>query len=668
MSKQFLAQYIGAASTANASGQYATAVNWCRQALSLASKLPEAWYNLGVAYRGLGQQDHALSALKKTDELTRDNPDAQNSVGLQLFELGAFRDSERCLQRAIFLAPGFAYAHSNLGLLREKQGRLEDAEASFNRAIQLQPDVAPLHVNLSGVLLRRKLYGAAEAAILNAITLAPGYFEAWSGLGWVQVAQNRYVEAAESFAKSLEMAPLADFVLGDMMHSRMHGCDWGGFDENLKRLAERLGENRKVVTPFSVLGLLDDPGAQRKAAEVFAQAHHLESLSLGHIPKHARCDRIRIGYYSADFHEHATAYLMAELFELHDKNRFEVVAFSFGPDSQDSMRQRLSAAFDSFIEVRDQTDREVAMLSRKMGIDIAIDLKGYTQDSRPGVFARRAAPIQVSYLGFPGTMGVDFIDYIIGDSVLIPEESRCHYSEKVAYLPGSYQVNDSQREISTREFSREELGLPTTGFVFACFNNCYKITPRVFATWMRILKTIHGSVLWLFEANSDVVSNLCKAAAGHGVDAERLVFARRLPLAEHLSRIRNADLFLDTLPCNAHTTTSDALWAGLPVLTCRGHSFAARVAASLLYAIDLPELVTDSPQEYENLAVELANSPERLQLIREKLARNRLTTPLFDARMFARNLEAAYRSMYERWQADLPPGQIFVGWDARDAG
>jgi predicted O-linked N-acetylglucosamine transferase (SPINDLY family) len=665
MSKQFLATCISSANTAIANGQYAVAVELCQQAIQLSPRLPEGWYNLGLAYRGLGQMELALSALKKTDTLTRDNPDAQNSVGLQLLELGAFRDAERCLNRALFLAPGFVYAHSNLGMLHEMQGRLDEAEASFRKAIHLQPGLAPLYVNLSGLQNLRKRHELAELAARRAIELDPASSEAWSSLGLIQVEQKRYKDARNSFAKSFALAPQADFVLGDMMHSSMHICDWLDFEENLAKLEQRIAENRKAVNPFSVLALTSNLSALRKAAEIFTSTLNSDSSRLSALPKLARKDRIRIGYYSADFHEHATAYLMAELFELHDKRKFELVAFSFGPDTQDDMRQRVSAAFDRFVDVSQQTDREVALLSRKIGIDIAVDLKGYTQDSRPGIFACRVAPIQVNYLGFPGTMGADFMDYIIADQTLIPAESQPFYSEKVVYLPHSYQVNDAKRQISSRTFTREELGLPAAGFIFACFNNNYKITPQTFAGWMRILNQVTDSVLWLFEANADAVANLRKSAASQGIDPGRLIFATHMPLSDHLARIGIADLFLDTLPYNAHTTTSDALWAGLPVLTCTCDSFASRVAASLLNAIGLPELVTTTQQAFEDMAIALASDPEQLRSIKQKLSLNRNTEPLFDSKLFARNIETAYVAMYERYQAGMPPETFYVESGAR---
>lgn len=661
MSNQFLAQCIGAANAANANEQYAIAVDWCQRAIRLQSKLPEAWYNLGIAYSGLGQREQSLSALKKTETLTRDNPDAQNSVGFQLLKLGALGEAERCLLRAIFVAPGFAYAHSNLGMLREKQGRLEDAEASFRKAIALQPDLAPVYVNLSSVLSRRKRHEFAEAAARRAIEIDPRSSDAWSCLGLVLVAQKRHKDAVDCFSSSLKLNAQAEYVLGDLMHSQMHICEWGDFDGELAELARQFAKDRKVINPFSILALTDDLAMHRKAAETFSRCLCPDAALAGPIAKIPRHDRVRIGYYSADYFNHATSYLIAEMLELHDKSKFELIGFSFGPNLQDEMRQRVSSVFDRFIDVSERSDRDVALLSRDMGIDIAIDLKGYTQDSRPGIFAFRAAPVQVNYLGFPGTMGADFIDYIIADRMLIPSESQSHYSEKIIYLPNSYQVNDTKRQISPRAFARDELGLPASGFVFACFNNTYKITPKTFAGWMRILGKVADSVLWLFESNPDAVVNLRKEAEVHGVNARRLVFASQMPLNEHLARIAMADLFLDTFPCNAHTTTSDALWVGLPVLTCMGESFASRVAGSLLNAMGLPELIADSQQAYEDLAVEFATSPDRIAAIKQKLARNRDTTPLFDSSLFTGHIEAAYLAIYERYLAGSLPENIYIG-------
>jgi predicted O-linked N-acetylglucosamine transferase (SPINDLY family) len=377
------------------------------------------------------------------------------------------------------------------------------------------------------------------------------------------------------------------------------------------------------------------------------------------IPRRPQRDKIRIGYFSADFHQHAVSVQMIDLFEQHDRSKFEIIGFSFGPNLTDEMTQRVAAAMDQFVDVRSLSDREIADLSRKLEVDIAIDLMGFTEHFRLGIFTHRAAPIQVNYLGYPGTAGADCIDYLIADSTLVPEAARPHYTEKIVYMPDSFQAN-SRHPISEKPPTRAEQGLPEQGFIFCCFNLSYKIGPATFAIWMRILHRVEGSVLWLLASNPLAEANLRKEAAQRGIDPERLIFAQRLPLAEHLSRQRLAGLFLDTLPFNAGATASPALWAGLPVLTCMGETFAGRMGASLLRAIDLPELITTTPADYENLAIELALDPERLQSIREKLDRNRLTAPLFDTPRFTRNLEAAYSAIHARHHAGLPPDHIHV--------
>jgi predicted O-linked N-acetylglucosamine transferase (SPINDLY family) len=377
------------------------------------------------------------------------------------------------------------------------------------------------------------------------------------------------------------------------------------------------------------------------------------------IPKREPRDRLRVGYFSGDFREHPVAVLMAQVLEAHDRSKIEVTAFSYGPPVQDAMRKRLASAFDRFEDIRGRSDQDVAQLARRLEIDVAVDLAGYTGGSPSGVFARRAAPIQINYLGYPGTMGAEYMDYLIGDRTVIPPEQRVHYDEKIIYLPHSYLPHDSTRVIAEPGRTRAEWGLPAKGFVFCSFNSSYKIMPDVFDGWMRILGRVPGSVLWLSRHNPVVTGNLQREAARRSIDEKRLIFADRVPsMADHLARHRAADLFLDTLPYNAHTTAIDALWAGLPVLTRVGESFAGRVAASLLQSIGLPELITTAPEQYEELAVQLAENPQRLLQVRQRLENNRLTTPLFDTRSFTRDLERAYRAAYDRYQAGLPPEHI----------
>jgi predicted O-linked N-acetylglucosamine transferase (SPINDLY family) len=435
---------------------------------------------------------------------------------------------------------------------------------------------------------------------------------------------------------------------------------WENFDNQKNLMLGKIDTNEKVVLPFPLLSIADTPSKHRVCAETYIQDKFPQNNKLGIIPKRIKQNRIRLGYYSADFYIHPVAFLIAELIETHNKEKFETIAFSFGPDIKDQMRNRLSNAFDKFIDVRNKTDNEIALLSRRLEIDIAIDLVGYTSKNRTGIFSYRVAPIQINYLGYPGTMGANYIDYIIADKTLIPAKSNKFYSEKIIYLPNSYQANDRTRLISDKQFTKAALGLPENGFVFACFNNNYKILPSTFDLWCKILVKVEGSVLWLLDDNPIAKKNLIKEAVARGIDSTRVVFAERIELSEHLARHRQADLFLDTFPYNAHTTASDALWAGLPVLTLMGESFASRVAASLLTAIDLPELITSSQEHYEALAIELATNPAKLKEIKTKLESNRLTTPLFDTPRFTKHLEDAYTKMCKRYHADLPPEHIYI--------
>jgi predicted O-linked N-acetylglucosamine transferase (SPINDLY family) len=440
----------------------------------------------------------------------------------------------------------------------------------------------------------------------------------------------------------------------------MQLCIWDDFSQRLNELTKKIINNEKVAVPFPVLALIDEPEIQRKTNEIYVKNECPMINVLPKIKRYPKHSKIRIGYFSADFHNHATMHLMAELFERHDKKKFELIAFSFGPDKKDEWRQRVFLCFDQFVDVRLKSDHEISLLARKMKIDIAIDLKGFTRDSRTNIFAEGSAPIQVSYLGYPCTMAADYIDYLIADSILIPKEKQQHYSEKIVYMPNSYQVNTSKRNISETSLMRHKFGLPNTGFVFCCFNNNYKITPPIFSGWMRILKAVENSVLWLIESNKVASKNLKKEAKKFGINEDRLVFAKYTTVEEHLNRIKLADLFIDTLPCNAHTTTSDALRMGLPVLTCIGSSFASRVAASLLNAVNLPELITTTQEQYESFAIKLAIHPEKLNTIKEKLLKNLPTAALYNTQLFVRHLESAYLNMYDRYQKGLNPDHIYV--------
>lgn len=624
MNQEFIAQCINTAHAANARHEFATAIWWSRKAIELVPQLPEAWFNLGVALGGEGKRAEAIRALEEASACAQDDANAQNSIGLRFIELLADEQAEKCLRRAMTLVPAFVFPYVNLAKLRAHQKRFDEAELAARKAVALDPRSS----------------------------------KAWSSLAKTLFALKRYQAAADGFSQSLELDPEEKYLEGSLIHARALVCHWETLAADLPRLLEHLEQGKVVCMPFPLLALTESLSLQRKAAEIYAADQFASSTISGGIQRLPRTSKkIRIGYFSADFRDHPVSHLLVETLELHDRAHFEVIGFAFSPDTQDKVRQRVVTAFDRFIDCHAKTDAEVVALSRDLRIDIAVDLGGYTEDARTRVFALRAAPVQVSYLGYLGTMGVPFIDYLMADKTIIPDEYRSGYAEKIVYLP-SYQANDSKRQISDKIYTRDELGLPPTGFVFCCFNHNYKITPEAFDAWMRILSRVDESVLLLYADNDQVAENLRQEARKSGVAPDRLVFAGRVERSLYLARYRVADLFLDTFPYNAGTTASDALWAGVPVLTRMGESFASRVAASVLTALDLPELITSSQKEYEDLAIELATKPQLLQQIKHKLSQQRLTQPLFDSRSFTRNLEQAYRQMHERSLDGLPPDHI----------
>ncbi|TCJ12748.1 tetratricopeptide repeat protein [Parasulfuritortus cantonensis] len=628
------------------------------RALALRPDYGDAHFNRANVLQDLGRHAEALAAYEQALALRPDHAEAHNNRANALKDLGRPDEALAGYDRALAARRNYAEAYNNRGVVLKDLKRHAEALADYERALALRPDYPEAHYNRGNALAELKRHEEALASYERALAGRPDYADAHHNRGNVLKDLKRYAEASASYERALALRPDYPFLRGKALQARMQQCVWRGLEADLQALAAGISAGRPVTPPFELLGVIDDPALQLAAARLFARERYPEGGAVVGTPTPGR--KIRIGYYSADFHNHATTWLMAELFEAHDVDAFEVHGFSFGPDKNDEMRRRVSSALHRFHEVSARSDREIAELSRTLGIDIAVDLKGYTGDSRTGIFAQRCAPIQVSYLGYPGTMGAPYIDYLVADPTLIPEADRRHYSEKICYLPHSYQVNDSRRAISERVFSRAEAGLPASGFVFCCFNNNYKILPATFDGWMRILKAVEGSVLWLLEDNPAAAANLREAARARGVAEGRLVFAPKLKLDEHLARHRLADLFLDTLPYNAHTTTSDALWAGLPVLTRIGRSFAARVAASLINAVGIPELITGSQADYEAMAIELARQPAALARIRTTLARNRSTSPLFDGRRFARDIEAAYAQMIGRHRAGLQPEHLFV--------
>lgn len=695
MDLQALIQHIHAANAANQRGDHATALKHCRLVLKAHPEVVEAWYHQGIAWRGQGRRNDAIDSQKKVASLSPDSADAQNAAGLELIELGAADDAERCLNRALALTPNHVYALSNLAKLRQMQRRYDEAEPLLQRAIALQPGFAPFHANLGAILNKQTRYVAAEQVLQRAVALDPDMAEAWNNLAnacsgqrkfaeaeaayrralarqpdllesWSNLADilremRRYGEAAQAYDELVKRAPGYDFARGRLLYSLMQCCDWRRYDELRSNIDKDLRKQRKVADPFGYQAVSDSTVDLLACARTYAREFFPPRPNTTVQANPAPADgRIRIGYVSGEFHTQATAILMAGLYEHHDKSRFSITAFDNGESDQGEWRSRLEGAFDEFVRIGPLTDEEATQAVADRQIDILVNLNGYFGRGRQGVFSRRASPIQVNYLGFPGTLGADYMDYLIADRTVIPEEQRADYLEKIAWLPDCYQANDNRRPCPPTTISRAEAGLPDDAFVFCCFNNSYKITPARFALWMRILGQVDGAVLWLLEDNATASANLRAAAAAQGIAPERLIFAQRVSPNTHLARHRLADLFVDSLPYNAHTTASDALWAGLPVVTQIGRTFPGRVAASLLRAIDLPELITDNETDYAALAVALARDPERLRTIRQRLDQNRLQAPLFDTARFTRHIEAAFQTMHERRLAGLPPAHFEV--------
>jgi predicted O-linked N-acetylglucosamine transferase (SPINDLY family) len=639
-------------------GKTEQGLRFTEKALRLEPNQPYALNNRGVALYTLGRLDEALKSYDQSIALLPGFAEAHCNRGQTLSQMQRFDEALASLDHALRLDPLHARAYENRALALSALGRQEDALVSADRALGLNPSLHDAHTNRGNALYLLARYEEALSAYDSALALAPANATAHAMRANVLRDLGRLDEARASDERAMSLGGEVDYAAGARLNTKMAMCAWDGFAEEQRKLLALIARDRPAAVPFQLMALNATPALHLKTAALYA------SRWSGMGPRAARApyrhDRIRIGYFSSDFYNHATSFLLAGLIDLHDRAQFEVTGISFGPSRDDPMRARLEQAFDVFVDAGSASDEDIAALAREREIDIAIDLKGYTQDARTGIFARGAAPVQASFLGYPGTMGADFIDYLIADPILIPEGERAFYTEKIAYLPDSYQPHDHKRAPATPALSRAALGLPESGFVFCCFNSTYKITPDVFDIWMRLLGGVEGSVLWLLEGNPWMGANLRHEAQKRGVTPERLVFAPRVEQADHMARQTHADLFLDTFYCNAHTTASDALWAGVPVLTRRGDTFVGRVAESLLAACGLHELVAADAGAYEALALALARDPARLAAVKARLAAAPKTQPLFDTIRFTKHIEAAYQQMHARAQSGQAPDHIIV--------
>jgi predicted O-linked N-acetylglucosamine transferase (SPINDLY family) len=667
------------------------ALSLLNQAKSINNFSPIIYNNCGIALKELKRFEEALASYHRAIEIKPDYTEAYSNRGNVLRELKCFEEALASYDRAIELKPDYAEAYSNRGNVFNELNKCEEALINYDKAIELKPEYAEAYSNRGNVLKELKLFEEALSSYDRAIHFKPDSFDAHLQRGVVLKELKRFGDALVSYNIAIELKrdftdayysrgvlfkelnlledallnfqivfslnPNYPFIKGNLIHSMMYMNKWDSLYELLDSINNDVLEGKSSASPFGYQGICNSPKLLSQAAKIFSLVNFPSQIK----PiKKIKKNKIKIGYLCGEFRNQATSILMINLWESHNKNKFELIGFDNGWNDGSHIRDRIEKAFDKLINISGMSDLSVASLINDESIDILINLNCFFGLQRNKIFAYKPAPIQVNYLGFPGTLGVDYMDYIIADKTVIPVYSQEHYSEKIVYLPNSYQVNDTQREIADNLFTKEEMGLPKEGFVFCCFNNNYKITPHTFDGWVRILKGIEGSVLWLLEDNSNAGINLRKEAQARGLDPNRLVFAKRMKPPEHLARHKLADLFLDTFPYNGHTTASDALWAGLPVLTHMGESFASRVAASLLKAIEIPELITTTQAQFEVTAIELATNQAKLKDIKNKLDCNRLTTSLFDTSQFTKHIEEAYVQMYKRYQSDLPIDHIYI--------
>ncbi|MEJ2163890.1 MAG: tetratricopeptide repeat protein [Desulfobacterales bacterium] len=685
----FVEVYVNLGIAYHQIGDLDRAASTYQNAIMLKPDSAEAYYNLGNALKERGLFDEAISCYQRSAAL---NPMLVESFYNQaniLEKIGRFEEAIICLKKCIHFKPDWAEARSNLGNLLKQQGFLDDAILHYRQAINLKPELDAAYNNLGNALKDHGSFVEAIVSYHKALQICPGNADAYFNLGVVYAEADGIAEAIECFQKAIRLKPkfaeahnYMGLVLAEqgrrdeaidyihkaieirpdyveaysyLTHQLQYTCNWDSlkiYSERLDELSSRTDEGNPFFVEPPFIGMARHFDLDRHLKNSMRWCRKF-SQPLKNVKPAFRFDirrqekqKLTIGYLSSDFHDHATAHLVVGLFKLHDRNQFNVYCYSYGPDDNSLYRQQIQTNCDQFIDIRNRSLVDAAGRINADRVDILVELKGHTKGARLGILACRPAPIQVHYLGYPGTTGADFIDYLITDKIVTPIEHMPFYSENLVFLPHSYQVNDHKQEIAPHVLHKEDFGLPPDSFVFSSFNLSYKIDRIIFDCWMRILNRVPHGVLWLLKVDETAKQNLKQEAASRGIDSRRLIFADKLPKAQHLTRIRLADLALDTRIVNGHTTTSDSLWAGVPVATLLGSHFASRVSASLLNAVGLSEMITQSLDEYERLAVRLASQPDALEKIKAKLSRNRIVNPLFDTPRFVGNLEKAYQEMW----------------------
>jgi len=645
--------------------RFAKAAELIGKAIGLDVGDPSSYNNLGLALLAAGEAEKAIEAFDQALGLDPAYEQAWFNRGNAWRELQDLQAALLDYEKALALDPYLTLAHNNLGLVFRQSGDLPKAIDCFEKCLQIQPDY---HLALNNLGLCHQMQGSTDLALQNyraALGSAPNYVEAHVNTGNLLQQAGRYEEALVSYRAAYKLAPQLDFLLGHLVQCKAMLCDWQDYSIHWRQIEKKTNQGSLPCTPFVMLSGCDDGKTALKLAKLYSDRHVQAPIVSAYQPKDRReSKKLRIGYFSSDFKEHPVAYLMVGIVENHDREAFEVIGFALSEPGSDPLGQRIRKGFEKFVDLSSIPDLQAIEMIRSYDLDIAIDLNGYIDGCRPSIFKARVAPIQVNYYGYPGTMGASFMDYIVGDSHLMPAGSEALYQEKIIYLPESYQPNDDQRPIADFVGGRVDHGLPDEGFVFCCFNKPYKITPDVFNSWMQILTAVPKSVLWLQSTDETVIRNLRQSASKCGVDPKRLVFAGRVPTtSEHLARYRLADLFLDTYPYTAHTTANDALWVGLPVLGFSGETFSARVSESLLSALGLNDWVMRSISNYQARAIELAQRPEKVADLRDCLRQAKEVSSLYKPAQITRWLERGLRSAHDKRVKGLAPEHIFVPVD-----
>ncbi len=647
---------------------YDQAITWYRRLVALNPGHAQAHHNLGVSHQAAGRWSEAIACYQQAVHLDENLPEAWFSLGNAHVEMGQETDAIVAFESALKLNAEFVDARFNLGNLHQKRGDLQEATAHYIHLLKINPLMADVHNNLGTVFEKQNRLDDSIACYQTAVKITPDYPEALYNLSLALQETGQVDLALMHLTRALELAPDYAEALSLLVYLKRRLCDWDGIEALDGRLdaltRQSLSKNKKPAEgPFLNLSRHADPAINHAVARAWSRtlsagltAISDQSGGTSGIPSAAKekAGKLTVGYISNNFRNHPTSHLMRRLFALHDRSGFNIHVYSYGKDDGSVYRRQIEADSDRFVDLLGLNDRAAAETIQADGVDILVDLVGFMKDNRIGIHAMRPAPVQVRYLGFAGTTGADFFDYLVADRTVIPENHRQYYEETIIYLPDCYQINDDQPPVADRKYTRDDFGLPEDGFVFACFCSHYKLDPVMFDTWMRILAQTESSLLWLMPGSQTAENNLRSTAGKAGIDPDRLVFADKLPKEDHRARLPLVDLALDSRIVNGAATTSDALWAGVPMIALEGSHFASRMSASILSAVGMDELVTRSLASYEALAVELCQSTDKLVALRNRLAENRQSQPLFDTVRLTRNLEAAYRRM---WHAAGSPNQ-----------